>query len=321
MRRTKDLAVLIERWFTDRLMKHRGVSSNTIASYRDTFRLLFAFAQTRLGRSPSELTLRDLDAPFIGAFLEDLETKRAASVRTRNLRLTAIRSFFRYAAFEEPAHSAHIQRVLAIPSKRGDKRQLQFLTRPEIEAIGLHRSKHVVGTPRLHPAIAGCANGAAGLGDHRSRPRLGNARPRRACAMCRQGPQRAKYAAHKVCAASHPALAQGTWKARRNGSLSKYARWQAQRRRRAGAAEQICRQSPPSLCLPSLKASVAPCLAALRCHGVAAGGRRLLRHCPVVGPRSDGNDVDLSSCASRTEGICTRNAEAVRTRQGRALST
>ncbi|MEY9530760.1 site-specific recombinase XerD [Sinorhizobium fredii] len=83
MRRTNDLAVLIERWFTDRLMKHRGVSSNTIASYRDTFRLLFAFAQTRLGRSPSQLTLRDLDAPFIGAFLEDLETKRSASVRTR----------------------------------------------------------------------------------------------------------------------------------------------------------------------------------------------------------------------------------------------
>ncbi|WP_427147212.1 tyrosine-type recombinase/integrase, partial [Rhizobium leguminosarum] len=135
MRRNKDLAVLIERWFTDRLMKHRGVSSNTIASYRDTFRLLFAFAETRLGRSPSELTLRDLDAPFIGAFLEDLETKRSASVRTRNLRLTAIRSFFRYAAFEEPAYSAHIQRVLAIPSKRCDKRQLQFLTRPEIEAI------------------------------------------------------------------------------------------------------------------------------------------------------------------------------------------
>lgn len=72
------------------------------------------------------MTLRDLDAPFIGAFLEDLETKRSASVRTRNLRLTAIRSFFRYAAFEEPAHSAHIQRVLAIPSKRCDKRQLQF---------------------------------------------------------------------------------------------------------------------------------------------------------------------------------------------------
>ncbi len=111
---------------------HRLLSRHLPA---DTFRLLFAFAQTRLGRSPSQLTLRDLDAPFIGAFLEDLETQRSASVRTRNLRLTAIRSFFRYASFEEPAHSAQIQRVLAIPSKRCDKRQLQFLTRPEIEAI------------------------------------------------------------------------------------------------------------------------------------------------------------------------------------------
>lgn len=128
-----DLAVLIERWFTDRLMRHQGVSSNTIASYRDTFRLLFAFAQTRLGRSPSQLTLRDLDAPFIGAFLEDLETLRSASVRTSNLRLTAIRSFFRYASFEEPAHSAQIQRVLAITSKRCDKRQLQFLTSPRLK--------------------------------------------------------------------------------------------------------------------------------------------------------------------------------------------
>jgi site-specific recombinase XerD len=89
------LAVLIEQWFTDRLMRHRGVSSNTIASYRDTFRLLFAFAQTCLGKPPSQLTLRDLDAPFICTFLEDLETARSASVRTRNLRLTAIRSFFR----------------------------------------------------------------------------------------------------------------------------------------------------------------------------------------------------------------------------------
>lgn len=123
----------------DRAVVHRSPHAtsrrNTIASYRDTFRLLFAFAQTRLGKIPSQLTLRDLDAPFIGAFLEDLETRRSASVRTRNLRLTAIRSFFRYASFEEPAHSAHIQPLLAIPGKRCDKRQIQFLTRPEIEAI------------------------------------------------------------------------------------------------------------------------------------------------------------------------------------------
>ena len=135
MKPTSNLAALIERYFTERLMCHRNVSPNTIASYRDTFRLLFSFAQVRLHKPPSDLALDDLDAPFICAFLDDLEANRSASARTRNLRLTAIRSFFRFASFEEPAYSAHIQRVLAIPSKRHDKRQVHFLTRPEIDAI------------------------------------------------------------------------------------------------------------------------------------------------------------------------------------------
>lgn len=135
MKPGSNVAALIERYFTERLIRQRNVSANTVASYRDTFRLLFTFAMARLHKPPSALALDDLDAPFIGAFLEDLEANRGAGVRTRNLRLTAIRSFFRFASFEEPAYSAHIQRVLAIPSKRHDKRQLSFLTRPEIEAL------------------------------------------------------------------------------------------------------------------------------------------------------------------------------------------
>lgn len=130
-----NVAALIERYFTERLMRQRNVSANTIASYRDSFRLLFKFAQARLRKAPSALTLDELDASFIGAFLTDLETKRGVGVTTRNLRLTAIRSFFRFVSFEEPAYSALIQRVLAIPSKRHDKRQVHFLMRPEIEAI------------------------------------------------------------------------------------------------------------------------------------------------------------------------------------------
>ncbi|MCG2633171.1 site-specific integrase, partial [Bradyrhizobium sp. WYCCWR 13023] len=130
-----NVATLIERFFTERLMRQRNVSGNTIASYRDTFRLLFMFARVQLRKSPSALTLADLDATFIGAFLTDLEVTRGASAKTRNLRLTAIRSFFRFVSFEEPAHSALIQRVLAIPSKRHDKRKVHFLTRPEIEAV------------------------------------------------------------------------------------------------------------------------------------------------------------------------------------------
>jgi len=135
MKPSCNVATLIERYFTERLMRQRSVSANTIAAYRDTFRLLFRFAQVRLRNHPSELDLSDLDVPFISAFLDDVETERGASVRTRNLRLTAIRSFFRFASFDEPAHSALIQRVLAIPSKRHDKLQVHFLTRHEIEAI------------------------------------------------------------------------------------------------------------------------------------------------------------------------------------------
>lgn len=135
MKNSSILPALIERFFTDRLMRQRHVSSHTIASYRDTFRLLLKFAHAQRDISPSNLDLRDLDAPLISAFLEDIEKRRSVSVRTRNLRLTAIRAFFQFVAFEEPAYSAQIQRVLAIPSKRHDKRQVQFLTRPEIEAL------------------------------------------------------------------------------------------------------------------------------------------------------------------------------------------
>ena len=77
MKPSSNVATLIERYFTERLMRQRAVSSNTIASYRDTFRLLFIFAQARLRKPPSALALDDLDAPFICAFLEDLEANRA----------------------------------------------------------------------------------------------------------------------------------------------------------------------------------------------------------------------------------------------------
>jgi integrase/recombinase XerD len=126
---------LLESFFTDRLMHQRRASANTIASYRDTFRLLLGFAKDRLGKAPSTLAVEDLDAPFLGAFLDHIESDRKNSARTRNVRLAAIHSFFRYAALREPAQSALIQRVLAIPNKRHDRRLISFLTQPEIEAL------------------------------------------------------------------------------------------------------------------------------------------------------------------------------------------
>lgn len=126
---------LLQRFFTERLMRQRQASPHTIGSYRDTFRLLLCFAQTQLGKPPTQLAFEQIDAPLIAAFLDDLENGRGISARSRNLRLTAIRSFFHYAAFEAPAHAEHIQRVLAIPSQRFTRAQVGFLTRTEMEAL------------------------------------------------------------------------------------------------------------------------------------------------------------------------------------------
>jgi site-specific recombinase XerD len=129
------LAPLLERFFTQRLLQQRQASPHTIRSYRDTFRLLLRFAHQRLHTPPARLAFTALDAPLIAAFLEDLERRRKITARSRNLRLTAIRSFFQYAAHEEPAHAEHIQRVLAIPGKRFTRRLVTFLTRPEVDAL------------------------------------------------------------------------------------------------------------------------------------------------------------------------------------------
>jgi site-specific recombinase XerD len=132
---TTTISPLLQSFFTDRLMSQRQASPHTIGSYRDTFRLLLVFAKEKLNKPPSKLTLDDLDAPFIGSFLDHIESGRHNGARTRNLRLTAIRSFFQYASFQEPDHSALIQRVLAIPSKRYERPLIDFLTHQEILAL------------------------------------------------------------------------------------------------------------------------------------------------------------------------------------------
>jgi len=126
---------LLETFFTRRLIAQRKASTHTIASYRDTFRLLLQYAEKRLAKAPSTLTIEDVNAPFLGAFLDDLESTRTNGARSRNLRLTAIRSFFRFAALETPQHSGLIQRVLAIPNKRHPRPLVGFLIRPEIDAL------------------------------------------------------------------------------------------------------------------------------------------------------------------------------------------
>ena len=130
-----DLAPLLQGFFTDKLMRHLQASAHTIAAYRDTFKLLLAFVEQRCGRRPDRLRITDLDAPTIGAFLQHLELTRGNTTATRNARLAAIRSFFRYALLRAPDHAAVIQRVLAIPSKRCDRAIATFLTQAETDAL------------------------------------------------------------------------------------------------------------------------------------------------------------------------------------------
>ena len=126
---------LLQSFFTDRLQRQRQASPHTVAGYRDCFRLLLKFAKERLGMEPSQVQVEDLDAPFLGLFLDHLESTRKNSARTRNIRLGAIHSFFRYVALEEPAHALHCQRILAMPNKRHVQRPIDFLNREEIEAL------------------------------------------------------------------------------------------------------------------------------------------------------------------------------------------
>jgi integrase/recombinase XerD len=129
------LAPTLQAFFTDRLARQRQASPHTMAAYRDTWRLLLGYAATQAGRQPSELDLTDLDAPLIGTFLDHLERERGNSARTRNARLAAIHSLFRYAALRHPEHAETIARVLAIPPKRFDKALVTWLTEPELAAL------------------------------------------------------------------------------------------------------------------------------------------------------------------------------------------
>jgi site-specific recombinase XerD len=129
------LAPTLEAFFTSRLICERQASERTVAAYRDTFCLLLRFAATKASCEPSRLDFSDLDAPLIGAFLDHLEKQRHNSVRTRNARLAAIHSMFRFAALLHPEHAASIERVLAIPQKRFERALVSFLTREEAAAL------------------------------------------------------------------------------------------------------------------------------------------------------------------------------------------
>ena len=150
------LAPTLQAYFSDRLIRQRQASPQTIAAYRSSLRLLLVFAEAHTGKPPFRLDLAELDAPLIGAFLAHLETQRGNSIRTRNARLAAIHSLFRYAAARHPEDAAVIQRVLAIPPKRFDRTLVTFLTHAEVDAL-LTASDQTTWTGRRDRALLALA--------------------------------------------------------------------------------------------------------------------------------------------------------------------
>jgi len=196
MKTRSNFSALLQAFFTDRLMRQRQVSPETIASYRDAFYLLFRFVRQHLNKAPSVLEMEDFEAPLIVAFLCWLEKERGNCARTRNARLAAIHSFFKYAALHDPVHIALIQRILAIPGKRYDRVPVEYLTRPETEALfGCTRSDHLGRSPRSNTVSAHSPDRPSRLGTCWARLSRHCVRQRIPCPLQRQGSKRTLYAA------------------------------------------------------------------------------------------------------------------------------
>jgi site-specific recombinase XerD len=192
------LAPTLQAFFTERLIGQRQASEHTIAAYRSSMRLLLRFAAERTAKQPSKLDIADLDAPLIGAFLDHLEHERGCSPRTRNARLAAIRSLFRFAALRHPEHAATIERVLAIPQKRFERALVTFLTEEEVDALlaaperstWIGRRDHAL----LLLAVQTGLRAAELTGLSRADVHLGHGAPRQ---LLRQGAKAADHAAER----------------------------------------------------------------------------------------------------------------------------
>ena len=238
------LAPTLQAFFTDRLIRQRHASAHTIAAYRDTLRLLLGYAASRTGVAPSRLDLADLDAPLIGGFLDHLEHERGNSVRTRNARLAAIHSLFRFAALAHPEHADSIARVLAIPPKRFDRALISYLDRARgRRAARLLRPDHLDRATRPRPAAARRPDRATDLRTDRAHPRRRAPRRRRARRLPRQRPQRPDHPAHQRHRRRPARLARRTPRRPRRAAVPDPSRHHAQPRRDRTPPRPLHRQA------------------------------------------------------------------------------
>ncbi len=312
------LAPTLQAWFTDRLIGQRQASPNTIAAYRDTLRLLLTFATATLGKQPSDLDVDDLDASLIGAFLDHLEHERHNTVRTRNARLAAIRSLFRYCALRHPEHADTIQRVLAIPPKRFDSALITFLTEPEIDALLAAPDRSTWTGRRDHALLLlgaqtglraseltglDCRDTQLGVGAHVNC--LGKGRKQRITPLTSQ-----TVAAIRVWLAERAGQPNDPLFATRTGRRLSRDAIEHRLTKHAATAAAAC----PSLADKKITPHVAQ---AYRRDAAAASRRRHLGNRTLARPRTDRNDPDLPARRPRAQGQSTRPHRPAGTKPGR----
>ncbi len=272
MKRPPNFPAVLESFFTQRLMAQRQASPHTIASYRDTFRLLLNFAQEQRHKPPSSLELSDIDAPLVCAFLDDLEKHRGSKASSRNVRLTAIRSFFRYAAFQEPSQSERIQRVLAVPSKRQPRPMVNFLLREEIEALLAAPDQRTWNGRRDHALLLLAVQTGLRLSElTSSRPTVRRLKHRRARSMPWQRSQGTLHAVNETNRRHFENLAEGTGSREYPCAFPQRSWRAAQFRCSTIPARQIRRHRQATLPVAEAKARHATLFEAQLGHGIAAG--------------------------------------------------
>ena len=247
-------APTIEAYFTERLITQRQASPRTVAAYRDSLRMLLVFAQDRTGKAPSQLDVSDVDATLVGDFLTHLEHDRRNSARTRNTRLAAIHSLFRYAAYRHPEHAQMIQRVLAIPSKRYDKRELDYLEVAEVDALLAATDRSTWIGRRDHMLLVLAVQTGLRVSDYPPDHRGSRTRTRCSRPLPRQGSQGPGYSHDQADGGPTSAVDERAIGRTQRPGVPNLARTGPQRRRRAVAGGQV--QQDRGTDKPSLTAKI-----------------------------------------------------------------
>ncbi len=288
---TTSFPTLLQTFFTDRLLRQLRASAHTIAAYRDTFRLLLRYALERLRQSPPKLRIENLDAGFIGSFLDHLESARGNSARTRNMRLAAIRSFFRYVAICEPAYALHCERILSMPDKRHERgpgrRSVQDdMDRPPRSGAPPGRG------PDGPPCLRADRIAATGCGDW----------TRRSPSLPRKGSQGAMYSSSARCRRESHRLAARAPRRRSGSRIRNRPREAPQPRRRRAHRHEARKDRGHALAVARQQAGDAPRPSPHGRHGPPAARCRPRRDRVVAWPRVGRDHADLSARGPENEG-------------------